>query len=525
MPRKREGQRYLGFPELIEPVAGPWTIHPVDIRESMVDLDHREAWVPEARTPAQRLARLHEWGHVKYSPSPNQPHGDWPETFRRVFARAASSGTAIDIRAVQRISKMLEENRVDWLLWDTHAIDIRGAREVLDWTVMPDPESVLGALGECLQLAWTVWASRGLGKGIPNPPPSRVPDVATGEYFDRCWKYLLDTDRAVALAMIRACRSLYEQPTDERRDQVAAELAQFFVLEDDEITQPPQKPEEQAAQAAAKRQEEVHQHYLEELETGVGSEAQTEGGIQYHDHTTTIRRPSLRIARRGVPISQGIDLRYAHRYLLDKAIFRQRVLTEGGLMIDGSGSMHWTNDDLVAVMEAVPAIRVGIYHGFAGMQATPPRSGVYARICTLARDGRFARYLGKDRGAGQGNDADYEALRLLATWPKPRFWLSDGLVCGGVHAGPPQHHAIVGRYTRMDGRIHELCSAWMRRHEILRVPNRETLFKLLKRQRVTLYRSTRAGPTEVHGLSYGALAGDDQWWPPDVRPEPVTYTL
>jgi hypothetical protein len=33
-----------------------------------------------------------------------------------------------------------------------------------------------------------------------------------------------------------------------------------------------------------------------------------------------------------------------------------------------------------------------------------------------------------------GNDVDYEALKLLAKWPAPRLWLSDGQVCGGRYS-------------------------------------------------------------------------------------------
>lgn len=514
--RRQSGGKYLGFPELIEPKPGPWSIHEVSIQESAVDTTNREAWVPEALTPAQRLARLHEWGHVKHSPSPFQPTGDWPNVYMTVTNMCTARGVMPDPNAVIRISKMLEENRIDWILWDQCAIDIRPAREVLDWTLMGDPESPLQALGECLQLAWTVWASRGLGKGIPNLPPPRVPDQDTGEFFDKNWKYLLDERRDIAIAMIRACRAMYENPSHRRRNEVAAELACLFPAVEKQQQQPPPKPEEKEAQQQAKHAEEIHERYLEAMETGVGSETQVKAGIEYHDHTATIRRPSMRIARKGVPVSQGVDMRYAHRYMLDKAIFRQRLLTEGGLMIDGSGSMLWTNDDLVRVMEALPAIRVGIYHGFYGSLKGP---GIYARICTLARDGRFAVYPGKDPGASMGNDADYEALQLLATWPKPRLWLSDGFVCGGVHSGPPLHHAIEGRYNRRDGRIHELCNAWMKRHEIYRVPDRETLFRLLARQRVTLARSTRSLANAPNGYS------EDSWWPANVRPEPVTYTL
>lgn len=532
---RKNGVRHLLLPELVEPVTGQWTIQRVDIGESAVDTTHRTAQVPDAYTPAQRLARLHELGHVKYSPSPFQPNGDWPMVLRTVTNRAQDRGVNPRPAAVLKISKMLEENRIDWLLWDRKGIDLRPAREVLDWVLMPDPDNELQALGDCLQLAWTVWASRGLGSGIPNLPPARIPDADTGEFFDKAWKFLVDTNRELAMAMIKGCLAMYRNPTDERRNQVAAELACFFPLIDEEEPEriPPPKAPEKAEQEQAEKAEDDYDQEVEKQETGAGSEVMREGGVEYHDHTTSVRRPSMRIARRRVPVAQGVDMRHAHRYMLDKAVFSQRLLTEGGLMIDGSGSMSWTNDDMKEIMALIPAIWVGIYSGFGSWDHRSgtydsTRAGIYARICTIAKQGRFARFKGLDLGHTSGNDCDFEALQLLAKWPSPRFWLSDGIVCGGKHRGDPQHHKSGGYMTSGpggDGRLHEVCSAWMKRHHILRVPDKETLFKLLKRQRVTLYRTTR--PSDDHPM-YGngaPMAYGRVLWPDTFPPEPIQFQL
>jgi hypothetical protein len=530
MPTKRRSMRHLLLPQFVEPVAGSWTVTEVDIGQSSVDTTHREARVPNAYTPAQRLARLHELGHVKHSPSPFQPEGDWGMVFRTVTNRCMDKGVTPLPHAVVKISKMLEENRIDWTLWDRYGIDVRPAREVLDWSLLPDPSDVLQALGDCLQLAWTVWASRGLGAGIPNMPPARTPDAETGEFFDKGWKYLCDENRELAMSMIKGCLAMYREPTDERRNQVAAELAMFFPIPEEEEEPertPPQKQPEKEAEEKAQQEEDDYDAELDRQETGVGSEVVVEGGIEYHDHTTNVRRPSMRMARRRIPVSQGVDMRYAHRYMLDKGIFSQRLLTEGGLMIDGSGSMNWTNDDMQEIMRLIPAIWVGIYSGFNSFSLGAHRTGrVYARICTIAKHGKFARFDGLDAGHNDGNECDFEALQLLAKWPAPRFWLSDGMVCGGKHSGPPQHHERVGRMTYGDGRIHELCSAWMKRHNILRIPDKETLFKLLKRQRVTLYRTTR--PATGHPMwdpvYVGSLA-TYRSWPDTFAPEPTSFHL
>jgi hypothetical protein len=510
----------LFLPELVEPKAGPWTKHEVDIQDAAVDTEHREAWVPKAHTPSQRLARLHELGHVKYSPR------DWMKRILRAKRAAEGrlgAGQKVDLNAVEKIQKMLEENRIDWLLWDQHGIDLRPARETLDWGKMPDPPSVLYALGMCLQLAWTVWASRGLGsKSVSNQPPARTPDVDTGEYFDRCWAFLCTENDPLARAMIRGCTRMYTHPTHEMRDQVAGELALFFPLvEEEDEKPPPPKKEEQEAQDEAEREEEEHAQQLEDMETGIGSEAVTKGRIQYHDHTASVRRPSMRIARRHVPVSRGIGIRFAHRWYLDKAIFSQRLLTEAGIMIDGSGSMKWNDEDMQDLGAKLPAVRVGVYsglnYGFQDARGEP----LVGRICIIAKNGRFAKFTGLDPEMNGGNDVDLEALQLLARWPKPRLWLSDGFVCGGLHSGPPKDHPVMGCYNSGDGRIHELCNAVMRQHEIYRVPSREVMHRLLRRERVTLYRSTTASQQEF--LEHGFRTDVSDAYPVPVMP--VTFQL
>jgi hypothetical protein len=302
---------------------------------------------------------------------------------------------------------------------------------------------------------------------------------------------VLEENERLGRAMIRGCMKMYQTPTHHTRNKVASELAVFFPLEQEpEQKPPPPKKEEQEAQDAAEQEEEEHAEYLEKLETGIGSDVVTEGRVQYHDHTATVRRPSMRIARRAIPVSQGIGLRFPHRWFLDKAIFSQRLLTEAGIMIDGSGSMRWTEEDMQLLMSKVPAVRVGVYSGSAG-------DSVFGRFCIIAKDGRFAKFTGLDPEMNGGNDVDFEALQLLARWPKPRLWLSDGMVCGGVIVGPPTKCPPMGYYNESDGLLREKCDSWMKAHEILRVPNTQTMHKLLSRQKVKLYRSTVAAQEDV----------------------------
>lgn len=477
----------LFLPELLEPEPGPWSVTEVQIRDSAVDLQQRRAWVPRAHTEAQKLARRHELGHTKYSPR------NWLRMAREVMALATEEEEPIDPGVALRISKMLEENRIDWLLWDKHSIDLRPCREALDWSGVPVPTDPLAALNWVLQLAWTVWASRGLGSGIPNKPPERACDEATGAFFDSCWDVLENHNPALITAIVRGCLAMYETPTHSCRNQVAAELSTFFPPKKEE-EQPPEKQEEKEAREKAEAEEEAAERMHEEEEGGVGADPESHGYWDLHDHTKGIRRPSVRIVRRETPQFVGTKFTFAHRYMLDKAVFARRTVTEGGIMIDGSGSMQWHNENLQAILAKLPAVTVGIYHGFVH-HASTRRLGSFGvgqggRVCVLAKQGRFCIYNERDPGYNADNAVDVEALRVLATWPRPRLWLSDGFACGGHFSGPhPDPRWNTTDFMRAEGNVIFECTKVMMAHEILRVPDIKTLEALLQRKRVTLFRT------------------------------------
>lgn len=505
------------LPEAVEHGTTPWDTTEVAIREAQVDLNNHKAWVPRAFTPAQKLARLHELGHVKYTPR------NWKRQMAEVMA-AADERT--DPSVILRISKMLEENRIDWLLWDRHQIDLRPAREVLDWKLMPVPSEPLPALQWVLQLAWTVWASRGLSASIPNRPPEREPDPATGDFFDSCWAVLADHHLDLTPAVVRGCLAMYTEPTHDKRNAVAAELAVFFPPKEELEEQPPEKEEEKEAQEEAEQEEKELEDLREERETEPASagDPESHGNFDIHDHTANIKRTSVKIRRRETPTYAGIKLTYPHRYMLDKAVFALRTVTEGGIMVDGSASMKWDNDNLKLAIEKLPAVTVGIYYGInAPGNGTRPiwvaEPNEYGRICILAKGGKFSKYEGLEPGYTGGNSVDAEALELLAKWPKPRLWLSDGIVCGGKKMGPhPDKSLNTTEFMQRYGNLVYECNKLMLAHEIYRVPNIEVMEKLLKRQRVTLFRT-------VVNKENTPYSGRDFQFPKEMQEAPVTFQL
>lgn len=521
------GTDELFLPQLVEKNPGVWSNQETDIREAAVDLVGRQARVPRAHTEAQMLARQHEMGHVKYSPK------DIMTTAPGIMAQALALGLPpIDTVIALRLAKMLEETRVDSLLWRNHGIDDRPARESLDWSKMTLPDDPVYAVEMVLQLAWTCWES--VGVSVPDAPPSRVADPGVKDFFSTVWNSAYAYNPEILRAIIQACTRMYEDPTHEARDRAAAELASFFpVTIPDKDMQPKAKPEQQRAEAEAEREEaeieaERRKDKGERTEEPeillISGEDVVQGKAEIHDHTLGIRRTSLRIARRDVPQFTGTRLVFPHRYMVDKAIFSRRVLTEGGIMVDASGSMSWNDADLKAVLALMPAVWVGTYSGFnyGSGAVTPPErytpeqaEAVIGRICILAKNGRFAEYQKAEAGATNGNDVDVEALTLLSKWPKPRLWLSDGQVTGGVYynKSPIDKRWLdhgSGHYSERQiiDRVHLL----MKRYEIYRVANKKDMIDLLRKRRVTVYRSCVSPNTE-------------SGYPPFLRAEPVTIQL
>ena len=529
------GRDELFLPQLVEDRPASWQVEEVDLRNSSVDMVGRHARVPRAHTEAQAQARLHEMCHVKESPRDIKAH------LSTIMAHASSMGLPpIDTVIALRLAKMLEENRIDWLLWKKYGEDDRAARESLDWSKMPAPDDVVYAVEMVLQLAWSCWPT--VGVVLPDGPPPRSPDPSMAAFFVMCWNAVHYHNPDILPALVRACYRMYETPTHDARDKASAELASFFPVSVPDAPQPPKKEEQRQAEKEAEAEEEARDKARKAEEGGEtedpeildpadldGEAAAADARAEIHDHTTGIRRPSLRIARRDVPQFTGTRLVFPHRYMVDKAIFSRRVLTEGGIMVDGSGSMSWKHEDLKAVLDLMPAVWVGLYSGFnytrmrtvqiPAKYTRAQADQIIGRICVLAKNGRFAKYDGREQGHTAGNEVDVEALHLLAEWPEPRLWLSDGLVTGGVYMNrkPLDPRWGAGRRGhRVDGTaaIVDRTNAIMKRARILRVETKEDMLKLLKRQRVTVYRSCINAVKHAKGM-----------YPAFLKPEPVTIQL
>ncbi len=136
-----------------------------------------------------------------------------------------------------------------------------------------------------------------------------------------------------------------------------------------------------------------------------------------------IEKPALvaNTAHRNIASTdEGAILRAPWRVTTDQRVFRHtRVPKTGSVLIDASGSMGLSPNDVQRIAATVPAGIVAAYG--ADCQEGPLR--------ILAHHGRIT----KDANAYEfpsANVIDIPALEWLATQPKPRVWVSDGRVTG-----------------------------------------------------------------------------------------------
>lgn len=125
-------------------------------------------------------------------------------------------------------------------------------------------------------------------------------------------------------------------------------------------------------------------------------------------------------ARRFKAAADGYRLRYLNRMLADGHVFARKRRKEGGtVLIDTSGSMSWTKDQLLEIVDEVPAATIALYGGDGG---DSNRLRIVAKNRRRCEDDYIVP-------VGGGNEVDGPALDWLAKQKEPRIWVSDGYAC------------------------------------------------------------------------------------------------
>jgi len=139
----------------------------------------------------------------------------------------------------------------------------------------------------------------------------------------------------------------------------------------------------------------------------------------------TMQTPYLRIPKhaKGANCSDhGVVFRAPYRLYTDQRIFRdKRGRRSGSVLIDTSGSMCLSAEQIMAIVKKAPAAVIGLYGGY------DPEVGA---VRVIAKMGRLVVDDKEYAAVGEYNGVDGPALQWLGIQPLPRLWVSDGLVTG-----------------------------------------------------------------------------------------------
>ena len=146
------------------------------------------------------------------------------------------------------------------------------------------------------------------------------------------------------------------------------------------------------------------------------------GEMEIHEPTLSVNLQSrLQNGRDYRPMEYGTNPKYIHRYCTDKKLFKQKQHVYGGtILIDASGSMRFNGQDILEIMQMLPAVTIAMYNG----------SHETGNLRVIARNGKRVSQDYLDGHSGMGNVVDGPALNWLATQKPRRIWVSDMHVFG-----------------------------------------------------------------------------------------------
>jgi hypothetical protein len=228
------------------------------------------------------------------------------------------------------------------------------------------------------------------------------------------------------------------------------------------------KPEAEAEQAnITPEQEEAAEKAAQEtpageLEEGKGEAAQSNpnawGGADTGWCDYVVEEPVLRRNLPGRlitayrPTDMGAIVGGMHRWFTDQKVFRNKQRWPGGvLIVDCSGSMSITYEQLRAICESTPGVYICLYGSSDG-----GRGDGKATLRVVAKDGKWAdEHTLQYSGGGNGIDGPAIAFGAKAPVAGPRVWLADGFVNGSG--------------TVTSDKLRKECALLVKRHNIIHV--------------------------------------------------------
>ena len=362
-----------------------WRVQPSQRTGPRVYLKHSLLIVPLDDSPQSRMTRNHELGHIRWSP-PN------PE----ITARRSK----LDMDVLQAVEDMRINTKLNDIGVDTSSGTI--SQSVMK--AFADDVLTRGNLREIILMMVAV-----IGQGDNE-------DVIREKFNQHP-----PADKAVVIAEM-ARKIMWDKGVTPRfRDTIRTAKWLQALLDS-------AAPPESARLPKKLRLSKTDQEYLEGLLKmlggfGTGSRAtkKVPWGKMKMEAPPRPQKVDGYLGKGRLASEEGVVPRYSHRLLVDGRVFcRTRRQRGGSVLVDCSGSMSLTNDDLKKILSHSPGAVVACYSGNS-------QDGV---LRVLAQAGRQVEEKWIGAPAGGSNVIDKPALEWLSKQPKPRIWVCDGQVTG-----------------------------------------------------------------------------------------------
>ena len=165
----------------------------------------------------------------------------------------------------------------------------------------------------------------------------------------------------------------------------------------------------------------------------------------------------------------GVVPKNMHRMTTDRKVFTSRKTVAGGsMMIDCSGSMSWSNDDVRDIIETLPASTIAGYVGY-----NFNIDGYDGEIRIIAKNGQIDTRAIDNLLRYGNNSVDMEGLKWLAQQDEPRIWVSDQQVIGVRPDGS-------GRVTELSNDKKLEILKFMQKNNIIPIESYKTVKKVAK---------------------------------------------
>ena len=410
--------QYVPIAPLPEAIDGErWSVD--SSSQPRVDLGKRQMFVPMSDSETDHHVRLHEMAHAKWTPKKSpakeaEKIGVTPELLQSCEDYRMHALLSERMRMQMRLVGYLTEGEIEAML--------------LRLVNQPDVVSPLVKMalsihrtGDWLRLKKVIRHLSGIiaepdedGKVAPSPPsPLNDEQKKVLIYAGSQAQKILEESHSVIIPT-RGPRN-YPKWNDMLR------MAKF-VHDRIGMTPPRPNPDSKVNEQETDRLNRDTQMVREKLrETRREVEFGT-ADVRSVALTHTIKEAQL--GRRERAHDSGSVPRFMHRYNIDGRIFGRRRKAPGGtVLVDASGSMSLSMEDIEKIITAAPCATVAMYSGKADTGS----------ITVIARGGHRADVKAIERvrkDVGGGNIIDGPALAWLGKQAEPRLWVCDGYITG-----------------------------------------------------------------------------------------------